>query len=583
MRALLGLRSYFRHYAGAYLLGFLCLAGSNLLATLGPRFVENGVDALIAGSRPGVRAAVLWIVALAAVGGVLRFGMRQLLNSASRRIETNLRDDLFRHLMALSAAFYQRHTTGDLMARSTNDLLALRMAVGPAVMYLVDTTVRTIMILPMMALISPSLTLYALLPTLGLPVVMIVIGGEYHRRSLAVQDQFGDISAFVQEDLAGVRIVRAYAQERAETKLFHHLDAGYQSRNMALARIQGLFEPLLMLLAGAGSVVALVLGGEGVLAGRITIGGFVAFGLYLATLVWPMIALGWAISLLQRADAAWDRVRALFDVTPDVADPTQPVPLPETPGPRRVTFDAVWFKYPAAADRGWVLQDVSFEIAAGAVLGVVGATGSGKSTVVELLARTYDPDRGRILLDGVDIRSLRLADLRSAVAVVPQETFLFSETLRENVLLGAPDGDRLHEAARVARLDAALDDLPDGWDTMLGERGVNLSGGQRQRAAIARALVRDPAVLVLDDALSAVDAHTETAILAALREAMTGRTALIVSHRFSAVRNAGEIVVLDDGRIVERGTHDELVARGGRYLSLLMRQELEESLEGEPS
>ncbi len=580
MRALYGLRGYFRRYAAAYLLGFACLTGSNLLATFGPRFVERGVDALVAGSRSGVRSAVVWIVVLALGGGVLRFGMRQTLNSASRRIETDLRDDLFEHLLSLSAPFFQTHPIGDLMARGTNDLLALRMSVGPAVMYLVDTTVRTLMILPMMALISPSLTLYALLPTFGLPIVMIIVGGEYHRRSLAVQDQFGDISSFVQEDLSGLRIVRAYAQERAETALFRELDSGYQQRNMALARVQGLFEPLLMLLAGAGAVVALVLGGQGVLAGRISIGGFVAFGLYLATLVWPMIALGWAISLLQRGDAAWDRVAAVFGVTPDVAAPTHPTPLPPSAGARRVTFEGVWFRYPTAVDRGWVLEDVSFDVAPGAVLGLVGATGSGKSTIVELLARSYDPDRGRILIDGVDLRELAPAELRRAVGVVPQETFLFSETLRQNVLLGAPDDGRLERAAAVSRLDAALPDLPNGWETMLGERGINLSGGQRQRAAIARALVRDPPVLVLDDALSAVDAHTETEILAALRDAMAGRTALIVSHRFSAVRDAAEILVLDEGRVVERGRHDALVAGGGRYLSLLMRQELEESLEG---
>ncbi len=579
MRALYGLRSYFRRYAGAYLMGFLCLVGSNLLATFGPRFVERGIDALVAGSRGGVRSAVLWIAGLALAGGVLRFGMRQTLNSASRRIETDLRDDLFRHLMSLSAPFYQTHPIGDLMARGTNDLLALRMAAGPAVMYLVDTTVRTLMILPMMALISPSLTLFALLPTFGLPLVMIVLGGEYHRRSLAVQDQFGDISSFVQEDLSGLRIVRAYAQERAETALFHALDNGYQQRNMALARIQGLFDPLLMLLAGAGAVVALVLGGQGVLAGRITIGGFVAFALYLATLVWPMIALGWAISLLQRGDAAFGRVDAMFRETPDPVDPTHPVPLPASRGARRVTFEQVWFRYPTAVDRGWVLQDVSFDVAAGDVLGLVGATGSGKSTIVELLARTYDPDRGRVLVDGVDLRALSLAELRRTVGVVPQETFLFSETLRDNVLLGSPDDGRLERAAAVSRLDAALPDLPDGWETLLGERGINLSGGQRQRAAIARALVRDPGVLVLDDALSAVDAHTEVEILAALRDAIAGRTALIVSHRFSAVRDAAEILVLEEGRVVERGRHAELVARGGRYLTLLMRQELEESLD----
>jgi ATP-binding cassette subfamily B protein len=387
------------------------------------------------------------------------------------------------------------------------------------------------------------------------------------------------MSAFVQEHLAGVRVVRAYAQEGAETRTFHGLDAGYQERNMSLARAQGIFNPLLSLLGGSGAIIALVLGGRSVIDGRITVGAFVAFTIYLATLIWPMIALGWAISLLQRGDAATDRIDALFGVTSDVADPAQPEAMATTNGSRSVRFENVWFRYPGRDDAPWALQDVSFDVAAGSVLGVVGATGSGKTTVVDLLVRTYDPDRGRILLDGIDIRSLRLDDLRRALGMVPQETFLFSETLRENVLLGTSEENRLDDAARVAHLTDALPDLPNGWETMLGERGINLSGGQRQRAAIARALVRHPSVLVLDDALSAVDAQTEADILTELEAATRGQTRVIVSHRSSAVRGANEIIVLEEGRIVERGTHDQLVAAGGRYTELLMRQEIEESLE----
>ena len=348
---------------------------------------------------------------------------------------------------------------------------------------------------------------------------------------------------------------------------------------MSLARAQGVFNPLLSLLGGIGAIIALVLGGRSVIDGRISEGAFVAFTIYLATLIWPMIALGWAISLLQRGDAATDRIDALFGVTSDVPDPAEPGELALTSGSRSVRFENVWFRYPGRDDAPWALQDLSFDVTAGSVLGVVGATGSGKTTVVDLLVRTYDPDRGRILLDGVDIRSLRLDDLRRAVGMVPQETFLFSETLRENVLLGTAESDRLDDAARVAHLTDALPDLPNGWETMLGERGINLSGGQRQRAAIARALVRHPSVLVLDDALSAVDAETEADILTELEAATRGQTRIIVSHRSSAVRGANEIIVLDEGRIVERGTHEQLVATGGRYTELLMRQEIEESLE----
>lgn len=581
MRALRQLLPYFRRYAGTYLTGFVCLLASNFFATLGPRYVQHGIDAVIAGTGPAVRSAALWVIALAAAGGALRFGMRLLLNGVSRRVETDLRDDLFQHLMGLSAPFFQRHPVGDLMARVTNDLLALRMVAGPAVMYLVDTTVRTVMIVPAMLAISPSLTLWALLPTLGLPLAMVILGGEVHRRAMAVQDHFGDISAFVQEHLAGVRIVRAYAQESAESSVFHSLDREYIRRNLALARAQGFFNPLLTMLGGLGAVIALVLGGRAVIAGQVSVGGFVAFGVYLATLVWPMIALGWAISLLQRGDAAASRIDALLAVTPDITSPTHPTFLPAASGPRRVTFEGVWFRYPESAGRGWVLEDLSFDLPAGKILGVVGATGSGKSTIAELLMRSYDPDRGRILLDGVDIREVALADLRRAVSAVPQETFLFSDTLRGNVLLGAPDGGRLDAAADTAQLTTALTDLPNGWETMLGERGINLSGGQRQRAAIARALVRDPAVLILDDALSAVDAHTESEILAAMRSAIVGRTAVIISHRFSAVRDADEIIVLVEGRIVERGNHLELLARGGRYVGLLARDELETAVSGE--
>jgi ATP-binding cassette subfamily B protein len=452
------------------------------------------------------------------------------------------------------------------------------MVAGPAVMYLVDTTVRTLMIIPMMVAISPSLAAWALLPTLGLPVTMLVLGGVVHRRALAVQDQFGDVTSFVQEHLAGVRVVRAYAQETAEEALFGDLDRGYVARNMALARAQGVFHPLLTFLAGLGAVAALLLGGAALIRGTITTGAYIAFGIYLGTLVWPMIALGWAISLIQRGNAAAERIATIMQETPDIADPAQPVELPAATGGRRITFESVWFRYPGPDGRGWVLEDVSFDVPAGAILGIVGATGSGKSSIADLLLRTWDPDRGRILLDGVDLRDLRLGDLRHAVAMVPQESFLFSDTVRANILLGMPDDGRLDEAARIARLDVALTDLPQGWDTMLGERGVNLSGGQRQRAAIARALVRDPDVLVLDDALSAVDADTERRILTGLAATLARRTGLIISHRSSAVRAAPEIIVLDAGRIVERGTHDELTARRGRYATLLMRQVLEEEL-----
>jgi ATP-binding cassette subfamily B multidrug efflux pump len=373
--------------------------------------------------------------------------------------------------------------------------------------------------------------------------------------------------------------VRAYRQETRETEAFAQLNASYVGLNLRLARTQGVFHPLLGFLGGLGAVIALAVGGHLVLTGRISSGTFVAFGVYLGLLVWPMIALGWAVALVQRGSASMARLNTLFRETSELASPERPTKLPPRQGGRDVVFEDVWFRYPGPEDRGWVLQGVTFRVPAGGSAALVGATGSGKSALVDLLVRTYDPDRGRITLDGVDLRDLPPAELRHEIGFVPQETFLFSETLRENVLLGAPDDGRLERAAMVSQLSAALPDLPQGFETLLGERGINLSGGQKQRAAIARALARDPAVIVLDDALSAVDAETETRILAQLRGELTGRTSLVVSHREATVRDADQILVLEQGRIVERGRYEELLSGAGRFAELVRRHRLEEEIE----
>jgi ATP-binding cassette subfamily B protein len=481
----------------------------------------------------------------------------------------------------MSAEFYDRYPTGDVMARTTNDLLAVRMVAGPALMYLVDTSIRALLIVPAMLAISPRLTLIALLPLFGLPVVMVSLGNLVHRRSQAIQAHFSDLTSHAHENLSGVRVVRAYRQEDAETAHFRGLSEEYLRRNLSLARVQGLFFPLLSLLGGMSGVAALYLGGRLIMSGQVTVGEFVAFGVYLAMLIWPMIALGWAVNLVQRGAASMARINQLFHERPAVTSPATSAGLPPPRGGRTVEFDAVWFRYPGAAERGWVLQDVGFRVEAGRSLAIVGATGSGKSTLVDLIVRAYDPTGGAVRLDGIDLRHLDLGELRRAVGFVPQETFLFGETLRDNVLLGAPDDGRLERVAEVSQLAEALPSLPHGFDTMLGERGINLSGGQKQRAAIARALAQDPPVFVLDDALSAVDAQTEARILAALRGALSGRTSIIVSHRLAAVRDADWILVLDEGRIVEQGVHADLIARGGRYWELLRRQQLEEELEEE--
>ena len=583
MRQLRTVLPFIRPYVGIYLTGLGLTILSNYLSTLGPQYLRRGIDALEQGDPFSVvQTAVLFMIGLALVAGLARYGMRQLLNSVSRRVEYDMRNVLYSHLQALPAEFYDRSTTGDLMARSTNDLLNVRMVAGPALMYFVDTITRTLLVVPFMLAISPRLTLLALLPLAALPPVMIFFGQSIHKRTTAIQAQFSALTDFVHENLSGVRIVRAYRQEHAETDQFTRLNAEYVSRNISLARAYGAFMPIMGLVGGLGGLAVLYIGGRQVLAGTITPGAFVAFGVYLVTLIWPMIALGWVVNLVQRGAASMGRINALLEEKLSLTIPAVPTTLPAlTDGKARsIAFEGVWFQYPNAKDRGWVLKDISFRIDAGRSLAVVGPTGSGKSTLADLVVRTYDPDRGRILLDGVDIRELSPVELRSAVGFVPQETFLFSDTIRENILFGSgDDAGRLERSVETAQLSETLAELPHGADTMLGERGINLSGGQKQRTAIARALAKSPPVFVLDDALSAVDAQTETKILRSLRGALEGRTSIIISHRLAAVRDADWILVLDGGEIVEQGTHQELVAANGRYWQLLSRQQLEQEIE----
>jgi ATP-binding cassette, subfamily B, multidrug efflux pump len=579
MHELRSLLPYLRRYRNSFLAGLALVVISNFFATLGPKFLQHGIDALETGRFDQVQTAVVFLLLVAVASGVARYGMRELLNSGSRRVETDLRDHLYNHLQRMSAEFYDRYPTGDVMARTTNDLLAVRMVAGPALMYLVDTTVRALLIAPAMLAISPPLTLMALVPMLGLPVAMVSLGRIIHRRSQEIQEQFSQLTSHAHENISGVRVVRSYRQEHAETEHFRTLNDTYLTRNLGLARVQGAFFPLLTLLGGLSGLVILYAGGQLVIRGSVSVGEFVAFGVYLAMLVWPMIALGWAFNLVQRGAASMRRINQLFAEQPAITGPASPVALPPAASSRSVEFRNVWFRYPGALDRGWVLQDISFKVEAGSSLAIVGPTGAGKSALVDLIVRTYDPERGTVLIDGVDLRQMSLADLRRAVGFVPQETFLFGETLRRNVLLGAADDGRLERVAEIAQLTEALPVLPDGYDTLLGERGINLSGGQKQRAAIARALAQDPPIFVLDDALSAVDAHTEARILAGLRDALVGRTSIIVSHRLAAVRDADWILVLDGGRIVEQGTHGDLLAAAGRYWELLRRQQMEEELE----
>lgn len=584
MRALLRLIPYYRPYRGMLAWGLVCVVISGALGSINPTLLRHGID----GMRSGAPLAAAWrvagmMLAISLVGGAFRFGMRQLLNALSRRIEYDLRNDLLQHLLTLDAEYFGRTRTGELMARLTNDLSAVRMAAGPAVMYLVNTVTGGLMALGFMLSIEPRLTALALLPMLPLPFIMVRLGREVHARFEDVQGHFGDMTTRVQENLSGTRIVRAYRQEAAEQARWTAMSEDYLARNLRLARLQALMNPSFALLGGLGAVVVLGAGGALVVRGTITVGAFVAFGMYLTMLVWPLIALGWVFNLFQRAGASMRRLEQVLDATPRITSPAEPRSLPPSTGGRTLEFRDVGFQYPAPAgatgEGRWVFRHVSFRVQAGETLGIVGATGSGKSALLDLVPRVWDPTEGEILIDGVPTRELPLEALRRELGVVPQETILFSDTIRRNLAYGAPAEPDVEWAAGVAQLTETIGDFPGGFETMLGERGINLSGGQKQRAALARALARRPSIVILDDALSAVDTHTEEAILRGLRDALTGRTALIASHRVSAIRDADNIIVLDEGRIVEEGRHEELLARRGRYWELLARQELEEAVE----
>jgi ATP-binding cassette, subfamily B, multidrug efflux pump len=604
--ALRRLLPYYRPYPKLLVGGLALVVISSALGAVVPWLLRLGIDDL----RAGTPLRDIWMIAggivgVALVGGALRYWMREMLNGLSRYIEYDLRQALFVHLTRLDSAYFGRMRTGDLMARLTNDLSAVRMAAGPAIMYLANTVFGAAFALVFMLRIDVKLTLLALLPMVLLPIATIKLGSAIHRRFEAVQEEFSALTTLAQENFAGVRVVRAYRQERAEIGRFSALNANYLERNVHLARLYAIMHPMFGLLAGLSGVMVLGLGGSLAVRGTITVGAFIAFGLYLGMLTWPLIALGWVVNLFQRGAASMTRLLDVFDAEPEIRSPQTPVPLPPASSGRTLEFRDVGFHFPTAdgQEPRWVLRHVSFIVPAGETLAVVGATGSGKSALIDLIPRLSDPQEGEILLDGVPIRSLSLEALRAEIGYVPQESFLFSDTIAANLAYGdashplvaheavderarageRDEGDRdaaPHRwAAEVAQLDETVREFAHGYGTVLGERGINLSGGQKQRLALARALARRPRLVLLDDALSAVDTHTEAEILRGLRGALAGRTAVIASHRVSAVRDANQVIVLHEGLVVERGTHAALISAGGRYSALLQRQQLEESIE----
>jgi ATP-binding cassette subfamily B protein len=568
---------YYRRYRRGLVIGFGALVLKDMAAAGLPLLIRAGIDALTRGfSLVVVLQFCLLIVGLSALKGVFQYQMRVTLIGISRDIEYDLRNNLFDHLVGLSSDFYMRMRTGDIMARATNDLNAVRMMLGPGVMYWAETSLTVAIVVAVMLSVDWPLTLIALLPAPLISLAVIRVGRIIHSRFERIQAMFSDISSRVQENLSGVRVIRAYAQEESEVRQFEKLNREFLAQNLSLARISSLFMPLLQALVGLSFLIVLWVGGLRMMSGHISFGSFVMFNTYMGVLVWPMIALGWVVNLMQRGSASLGRICQLLDERPSIAGPPSPRRL-EQPVRGAIEFREAAVEYPA----GRALDGVSLAIRAGETVAVVGHTGSGKSTLARLVPRLMDPTSGAVLLDGIDLRELSPAELRRQIGFVPQETFLFSATLADNIAFGVEraTAEEIRRAAEIAGLGPDIETFPEGYQTLVGERGITLSGGQKQRTAIARAILRDPRILILDDALSSVDTLTEERILQGLSGVMRGRTSILISHRVSTVRQADRIIVIEAGRIVEQGSHENLIAAGGYYADLYQKQLLEEELE----
>lgn len=582
MKSLLRLTPYLFRYKKSLLIGLITIIGSNIFTVVQPHFVGKAIDNLKFGlethilDSAGLLVYAILIVGFTLISGILSFLTRQTIIVTSRKIEYDLRNDFLAHMQKLHYSFFQNTPTGDLMAHATNDIGAVRNVLGPGIMYPTDTIITFIMVLTMMIIKDWQLTLLALIPLPVISFAVYKLGKLINIKFQERQEQYSKLTSRVQENLSGIRVVKAYVQEDLEIKRFRNLSWEYLKKNLVLARYQSIIWPTMFLLVGVSLVITIYFGGIRVIDGKMSIGTLTAFFAYLVMLIWPMIAFGWVTNILQQGAASMSRLIKIFDTQPLIANSSNTdFSIEEIKG--EIEFVNVSFSYNSKL----VLKNINLKIESGKTLAIVGYTGSGKSTLVNLIARLYEVSEGKLLIDGIDIKKIPLEVLRSHIGFVTQETFLFSDTIKNNIKYGINEFNEteLYKAAEVAQLNKDIEDFPKKYDTMIGERGITLSGGQKQRTSIARAIIRDPKILILDDALSAVDTYTEEEILKRLKSVMSNRTSIIISHRISTIKEADMIIVLKNGEIVERGTHFELVEAGGIYADLYYKQMLEEELD----
>lgn len=579
MRSLFELKPYILKYRKLIFLGILFILISEAFYVVIPILIGRAVDSLkfgITGEK------LLWFASLVIgstlLSGIASFFTRQTIIVASRKIEYDLRNDFYRHVQSLHYLYFRDKKVGDIMAYATNDIPAVRNFLGPGIMYSVETAIEFVVILGIMFSMNLKLTLLTLTPLPLISYLVYKVGKIVHEKYEDIQEHFGTITTVAQENIAGIRVIKSYVREDYEVEKFRKLNFDYMLKNIKLIKVQSLTYPLMILITGISIILVVWYGGYQVIKGAMTLGQITSFLIYLGYLIWPMIAFGWIVNLTQRASASMDRLLEVFKVEPQIKD-TNETDFSIKGINGEIKFKNVWFKYPDS--ESYVLKDINLEIKQGQTVGIVGYTGSGKTTLVNLIPRLFEPDKGEVLIDGINVKKIPLKVLRESIGYVQQEVFLFSDSVKNNITFGV-DGvsdEEVFNVAKIAHIYDEVIEFPNGFDTIVGERGITLSGGQRQRVGLARALIKKPKILILDDSLSSVDAYTEEMILKSLKEFRAGRTTIIISHRITAVKDADFIIVFDDGEIVEQGTHDELLELGGIYADLYQKQILEEELE----